>query len=306
MKFLMTLPLILATQFSRGISISQTSFDSFAFSPLYLNGESTVILKTLRGSFQFNVYISNDLFNRQKICSDKTTGRGTFTYKYDNRYTRSSNTITVEIKIGTKPAIPVSFTSNVASGKNELIVDSQPIISDTVITYLYSDLTIETKNIHYGFNNFNGLYIPEYYHKIKLSDFYINFDPSFVPFFNSNASLVIKNVNGVFNDVSTSNNVEFQLKLIQNEVGYTFALNNDLYVHKETLLLSKTFKNAYVKTNHIYLPRNDMRNQSQYQAYFVLTNFGIDKDTLKHHFEFRALQNIMGDCSNSEYCIERT
>ena len=89
------------------------------------------------------------------------------------------------------------------------------------------------------------------------------------------------------------------------DLAYTFELKDDLYVNRETLRLSSTPKEGYVKTRHIYLPVNEMQNQSNYDCNFVMTDFGIDKDMIVHNFKLKALKNTFGDCSNSKYCIIR-
>lgn len=301
----MILPLIMTTLASKGRATSDKLFDYFAFSPLYLDADSTMVMKTTRGKFSFNVYISNDLYTKKIIYQSKTVTAGTFTYTYDNAYTREANTITVDLKVGTQIVSSKSITMNVSNPKRETIVDNKPITTDSILTTFLPDKSVNTTKITYTFTNFDGLYVPDYYHKVKLDDFAIKLPVLAQPFFNCNPSLVIKNVDGVFNGVSKTNNVEFPLKLVKTLTGYTFELKDNLYVNKETLLLSSVSKAGYVKTKHIYFPRNDMRNQDKYSAYFVFTDFGIDRDLVKHTFEFRALKNIIGDCHNSEYCIER-
>ena len=304
MKILMILPLTLVMFVSRLNKGKTDPFDYFSFSPLYLNGQTKLILKANR-AFTFIVYITNDMYTERAILSGGPTKGGTYTYTYDNSYTRSTNKISISIKVGTKTTKSSKIAMNIESGKSEKIVDNKPITTDRGITTYNPDNTWSTRQITFNFLNFDGLYTPDYYHKIKVGDFAIKVAQADKPFFSCIPSLVVKNVNGVFNDVAKTSNVEFPLELYEFDEGYTFRLKDDLYVHMETLLLSKTSKPGYVKTKHIYLPRNEMRNQSKYKAYFAFTNFGIDKDTVTHQFEFRALRNIVGDCSNSMYCIQQ-
>ena len=138
-----------------------------------------------------------------------------------------------------------------------------------------------------------------------MTDFEILPDQISQESFSCNPALVLKNVNGVFDDIDGANSsVAFNLQLIKTEDGYSFELADDLYVDKQTLLLSSSIKEGYVKTKYIYLPRNDMREQSNYDAYFVFEDFGINNDVVFHKFELKATKNIFGDCRNSEYCIQ--
>ena len=119
-----------------------------------------------------------------------------------------------------------------------------------------------------------------------------------------NAVLSINNVGNVFSNVNgASEQVEFPLNVVKKDNYFTFELKEDLYVNKNTLLLSSNKQTNYIKTKHIYLPVNDYQNQEKYHATIVLNRFGINNDMLFHRFELRANKNTIGDCHNSKYCI---
>ena len=308
MKTILIFPLILLTPFSSRLVIQPKGnpFETITVSPLYYDKETTFIIYTKVALLQIRVFISNDVFDNQKIIETTFTRSGKHILKYNNQYTRSVNEIQVAYKNTRTWVTSDVVTMRVMSESYRNVVDNQGFSSSNYVNVLsYSTLRWTSHKVNYQFTNFDGLYIPDYYHKIKLDEFSISVDSADLDLFKCTPSLVLTNVNGAFNDISTNQSVEIELKTKKTSTGLTFELKDILYVHKETLLMSKTQKDGYVPTKHIYLPRNDMKNQGKYKAYFALQDFGIDHDFVRHNFEMHALKNIVGDCQNSEYCIQR-
>ena len=308
MRILIIFPIIFTALFSRGTSkASIPAFEKIVISPLYYYGKTTTVEVTTSALFcQYYLVISNDRYENQIVASKTTTGVGKFTFTYDNSYTHATNEIHIEYRYGRKMYSSSSISMSPVEDSYKHIVDNESVVSTGEIYVLDSSLNWSHHKVTYNFTNFDGLYMPDYYHKIRLDEFEINMDSQDKVFFDCEPSLVIKNVNGVFNDVANAASVEFPLKLLKTDTGFTFELKDIIYVNKETLFLSKTEKDGYVATKHIYLPRNDMQNQDKYTCFFAFQNFGVDKCFVRHNFELRALKNIIGDCQNSEYCIQRT
>ena len=307
MKILNIIPLLITAISSRaGGTNALASFDTITFSPLYYFGkESTFVVKATKGYGEVRIYIYNASYEKQLIASKTIKGSGKFTMKYNNQYTLDRNEILVSYKLATKWVDSGKIEMNVVPDSYRYIEDNQNIISNGYISVLNNAMTWSRHKVTYSFTNFDGLYIPDYYHKIRLEDFAINIPSDDRALFSCKPSLIITNVNGIFNDIATTSTVEFPLKLVSTSTGYSFELKDTLYVHKESLMLSLIAKEGYVPTKHIFLPRNDMQNQDKYKAIFSLQDFGVDKCYVRHNFELKALKNIIGDCRNSEYCIQR-
>ena len=283
-------------------------FASITIAPFYTKGTTKIVVVTKSNNLHFSVFIQNDLYMNRAIVSDTITKAGTYTYNYDNSVTRSKNTVFVRYYTDDPTASKDSqhFERNIARSEVIRIEDNDKVTSTTSLVVVKSDGSYTTRNLNYTFNGFNGLYIPSFYHKIDLNDFTILYDKLDAQYFSCSPALVINNYNNVFDDVEGANDsVTFYLKLKSQKIGYSFELRDDLYVNRETLRLSSTPKEGYVKTKYIYLPINEMVNQGKYDCNFVITDFGIDKDMVFHNFELRALRNTFGDCSNSKYCIIR-
>ena len=301
----MIIPLLLLS-LSTKQKVVVPPFSSITISPFYANGTTTVVVETSSKNLHFSVFIQNDLYMNRAIISDTITKPGTRIYKYDNSSSRPKNKVFIRYYTNDPTASVDSehFDRNLTRGRYQYIEDNRAITTASDLVVVKSDGSYTTRNLTYGFDGFDGLYVPSYYHKIDLADFAILANRTEAPFFSCKPSLVIKNYNGIFDDVEGANeSVTFNLKTKAIKLGYTFELEDDLYVDRETLRLSSTQKEGYVKTKYIYFPINEMQNQNKFECNFVLSEFGIDKDMLFHSFELRALRNTFGDCSNSKYCI---
>lgn len=307
MKIFLILPVILSAVLGKSRALpTVVPFRSVSVSPLYYGKDTTFLIESGMFGLQIKFVISNDLFQDKEIYSNTFFSKGNYRITYNNEFTRPTNQIYIKYKIRTSWSSTEKITLKPASDSYKTVVDNQPFSSRSKANvFTFSTLTWSSYTLNYTFQNFDGLHMPDYYHKIKLDEFLINVSNEGKSLFKCDPSLVITNVNGVFNDISTSSSVEFPLTLVSAMNGFTFELKDIIYVHKETLMLSKTAKPGYVQTKHIYLPRNDMQNQDKYKAYLAIQNFGVDKDFVRHNFELRALKNIIGDCQNSEYCIQR-
>ena len=299
---------ILLTSLSTNTRATTPPFASITVSPFYNKGDTTIVVITKSNNLHFSVFIQNDQHMNLCICSDTINRAGTYTYKYDNAYSRNKNTVYVRYYTN-DPTASIDtehFSRDITRAKYELIEDNESITSDNELVVVKSDGTYSTRKVTYSFYGFDGLYVPSFYHKIDLLDYGILVDRNDLYYLSCNPTLVIKNYNNIFEDVKGANEtVTFNLKIKRATIGYSFELVDDLYVNQETLKLSSIPKEGYVKTKHIYFPVNEMQNQDKYECYFALNNFGIDKDFLIHHFELKALRNTFGDCSNSKYCIVR-
>lgn len=288
---------------------------SFIITPLYTNEETRMVVNIpsdpSRTSLdvRVNVTLVNDLYpDGVTILNEQINRCGEIGFTYNNKYTRPENELRLtygNLTVGnTTSSI---FLKPVKGSKVETIDHNGQITSDNLV-YIYKKSTgwISTK-ITSTFTGFDDYYVPDYFHKINLNDFKITTSIDCPSILGMEPSLLISNVDGIFNDVSNEDElVSFKLKPKISENFCTFSLENPLFVDKETLLMSSTYKEGYVKTNYIFFPRNQMKKQEDFEAYFQLRKFGPDMDTIIHPFKLRALKNTIGDCRNSEYCVLKT
>ena len=307
MKTLILIPCILTTLsgVTRG---ARKPFVDMTVSPLYASGDSTLVVHSGTVGLSFALYISNDKYSEQCVLIETIKTAGTSEYDFPNTYTRSTNTMFIRYKSSNATSMTETqhFQRNLAKGKYQYITDNQSISSNNQLAVVTSNGSYSFKNMTYGFQGFDGIYVPSFYHKIDLSEFKITVISTYKPFFYCEPSLVIKNYNGIFDGITgASETATFPLSLKEVTGGYTFQFRKATYVDPETLKMYSSSRTGCVKTKHIYFPINEMQNQDQIECYLLLQNFGIDHDTLIHNFTFHALRNTFGDCSNSKYCITR-
>ena len=310
MKIRIILPLIAAvfnrfTPIGGGGSTTLVPFSCIYFSPIHLNKDSDVFVSTPQKQGTIKILLTNDVYDSKEILSIPITSPGLHRYTLPSTYFRSTNKIKVRTALKNTWLASSEVTMNVTRPRIKYLSENEEFVPAAKFKILESDLSWSEETATYSFKNFEGIYVPSFYHKIDLSDFEIGVSNIAKYTFTCTPTLVIKNINGVFDDITGANtSAEFKLKSKETTSGFTFELADTLYVDKETLLLSSTEKEGYVKTKHIYLPRNEMRIQDQYDAYFVFEGFGINLDLLYYRVELMALKNTFGDCRNSEYCIQ--
>ena len=298
-------PLLLVPTY-RLLRVTKPDFNNLLVSPFYQGKDSTIVFDTSCSDIEFTLYLVNDIYSAKPIVTDTITEPGQHTYTYKNEFTRTKNKIYFEYKRNGKVYTSPQINRNLQSSSVFYIKNNEDIVSENTVAYLNSNLAWEERHVTYSFYNFDGLYVPKFYHKIAVGDFEVICDYLYHPFIDGQYTLTLRNVNHVFDDIDgASETVTFELNLLEEEENYFFALKKKIYVNRETLMLSSTYKVGYVQTSYIYLPRNAMQLQSEYKPRFIFRNFGVDKTTFVHDFEMKATKNIFGDCSNSQYCIRR-
>ena len=304
----MILPISILTLFSKVTRASSNPFESITISPLYSNGTKTIVVaKTKVMNVKLNVYIDNDKFDSKSIIEETMIWPGTHVFYYDNEFTRINNKIYLAVTHKNKTTNSEKIQMRMTSpGYDDLNTHSE-LYSDNQLSVLNQDFVWEQKKTNYIFEDFDNYYVPDYFQKFDLSDFSITIPDDEREFFGFTAKLVIEYKNGVFDNISGADDgyVEFPLKTRITNSKYHLLLENNLYVDPNTLNLSSQKLDGYVLTKHIYFPLNSMKNQDDYYCYFMFENFGIDKDSIFHRFHIKALKNIVGDCHNSKYCVQK-
>lgn len=304
----MILPISFLTLFSRVSRAPSAPFDSITFSPFYAKGTpSSIVIKSTGSDYKISAFIENDAYSPVPIFQTNIRGTGTYSFSYNNNYTRINNRLYVVMTKDNNSTYSQTIDMNMVSPGYDDVNTHSEFTSDNDLLVLNSDFNWVRKKVHYTFENFDDYYVPDYYHKFDLSNFSISIPEDQRTFFTCDAKLVIQYKNGVFDGIAGASNgfVEFKLKGRLTNSKYYFGLDQNLYVHPTTLEVSSEKKSGYVSTKHIYFPRNDMHNQTDYYCYFVFENFGIDKDSVFHRFHIKALKNIIGDCHNSKYCVQK-
>ena len=304
----MILPISFLTLFTRATRANVAPFESITFSPLYSKGtNSSIVIKSKSSNYRISAYIENDLYTSIPFMQTKINGTGTYSFTYNNTYTRLSNRIYVVMSKDDNTTYSQTIDMKMVSPGYEDVNAHSQFTSNNDLVILDSNFNWQRLKVNYTFENFDDYYVPDYFHKFELSNFAVSIPEEQRSFFGCDTKLGIQYKNNVFDDIAGASNgyVEFKLKRRLTNGKYYFGLEQNLYVHPITLKVSSQKKDGYVQTRHIYFPRNDMHNQEDYSCFFLFENFGIDKDSVYHRFHIKALKNIIGDCHNSKYCVQK-
>lgn len=318
MKILGKLFLIASALASSSIGASKVPTQgivSIYCSPLYLSGNESLIELSVIGSAKVNnlveVKIINDTYPTGKLIFKKNyTTVGIEKIKYNNDYTRpSGNTISITT---TSNGVTTEYKHEV-----NVVQDKTYSINEETNNYvadsLYYSWATGSKRWMTGhekitFYNFEDIYIPDYYHKIDITHFYVrittSFDTEYLRF--GTARFSITNQNGIFNCFQHDKTNAY-LPLTFKKSGSNFKLNFDcdLYVDPITLEMSTTKKEGFVKTKYLYLPKDEQRFQETYDCQIALTKLSQDNLKIVSKFKYKSLLNTFGDCRTSEYCIAK-
>lgn len=306
MKQLIFIPILLSSVFVKAPTpLKREAFKSFSMSPLCA-GETTYIKMEFNAAksleVSYDIYIENDV-GKYLIVSDAQTTFTTVTYTYDNKYTRSNNTVIIDYWLNSKGS-SVSHEAFTNISKKEIVGDDKTLVSNTDILCFSPLKSWYTEKETITFYGFEELYIPKYYHKLDISDFKFKTDNSSGAPLICEGQFLISNNNGVFNALNSDEEyARLKLKCALNGNFYELKFDENLFVNRETLKMGNRRKLGYVKTEHLFLPINEMKNQNEYECTIILTKLGIDRDKLTFSFKYNALLNVIGDCHNSEYCV---
>ena len=93
------------------------------------------------------------------------------------------------------------------------------------------------------------------------------------------------------------------LTLYKNKTAVTFKYQNSFYVNKKTLQISDIYRQDFVSTNKFYLPINGKRLFNNKWLYIDIKGLGINKISTSVSLKFNVNRNLVGVCSDGDYCV---
>ena len=279
--------------------------------PFYLDKKMSCIsltanaTKTIRVSIK--VSIVNDLYPEGiEIGTKAFSNISTYNLEYNNEYTRpNGNSIVITQTIFKEKTI-ISHDIEAVTSNVKTVNESPYEYTSLSNFYTWSSKTNkwkESKEI-FVMTNFEEIYMPNYYHKIDISDFKIEYKTT-SGFINMRSGLLaITNLNGSFDSFEHDKKYAyFPIVLAGTSSNYNLSFENKFYVDPMTLKMSPVPKDGYVETKNLYLPRNEKRSENNYDCMLTLDGLGQDNTKFLSRFKYKSTLNILGDCRNSEYCI---
>lgn len=183
----------------------------------------------------------------------------------------------------------------------------------------YNNSAYISNNRSFYFDNNKAVYIEEKftfsdlvnyfkfdtYYRLSLSQFVFN-----VELYNSYTYLesyillenLVPSLSSLTNLEGNNSKIPLSLKIDEN---FTISLQfkDILYVEPGSLHMSTTPKTGFVKTRYFYLPTNRKEEVLNQTFTFVIKEIGFNKTSLKWDMNLESVINLIGDCSNSEYCV---
>lgn len=297
---------------STGATTLTTEVTLIKVEPLSLFNEETKIVigaRSVRGeSVSYTIRIYNDLYPNGEVLSEgKFTITGSKTFVYDNKLTRDSNEIGIEWWTSKKKTKTLLKTHIDTFNSRTVRVNDSPYDFTSNCCYASYMPATGWRNVteKLTFENFNSQYVPDFYHRVDLSNFQISCTAGFdTDLTLKNGYLLVTNLNGTFDDLQKSGkNAIIPLGIQKVKDHYSLCFLNDMYVDQLTLRMSSSPKPGYVKTNHLYLPRNEKRNENEYEFNIKLNEFGMERNNYIGTFRYKSILNTLGDCHNSKYCV---
>lgn len=286
---------------------------SIKAAPLYVDGGTSQIILNVNASSTYKVSVQakiiNDLYpNGISIYTKSFTSVSSATIKYDNSYTRPSGNKIKFIQTVNKSEKIITCDSELANGQSVILDESifNYESKSAFYTWNISGKTWIPNTEKLSFYNFEDSYIPNYYHNIDLSNFYIEIEESISTssLQLESATFSITNKDGIFDSFThDSSDIYIPLSLTKKSSKFMLSFKDNLYVNPTTLEMSSYKTSENVKTNRFYLPRNEKRFEEDYLCRIVLSGLGQDKSDFYVQFKYKSLLNTFGDCHNSEYCI---
>lgn len=285
---------------------------TFKCTPLYVDGSTSTFsfdaTCTIAKKVKIEIFLINDFYPEGKsLYSGSLSRKGIINLKYNNEYTRpKGNSILIKETLSDGSVKTYNHSIEVAKSQFCKINDANYSYESTSSFYTLTNKKWSVIKEQYNFYNFEEFYFPNYYHKINISDFSLkpisSFESNTVIF--NEAKFLISNRDGIFDSFEHDKSYAyFNLNLVSSKNGFNLAFKDQLYVNPTTLEMSSTPKDGFVKTNYLYLPRNEKRIENSYDCTILISGLGIDKSDFMTKFKYKSLLNTFGDCRNSEYCI---
>ena len=194
--------------------------------------------------------------------------------------------------------MPVSYpTINVSD-----YIDTDYVVEDVIVHPLY----YEEKHLEsYKFRGFIDYFNEDNYYRLHLDNLYIDYD-CFRPFPGAIAFLHFTDYNRVFPYLDNDDEIpsfDIPLRVIYEDSTVIFEYPQTMYVNPKTLEMSLNPETDMVATSHFYLPRNKLSSLVDQDFYLNVSSFGYGCSSFSWKMRYVNNRNLIGDCSNSDYCV---
>ncbi len=172
------------------------------------------------------------------------------------------------------------------------------------VSYKFGNGTLLSYDESFQFPDYIDYFNIDTYHRLDLNSvsFIYTCNASFTY---STAYLQIYDEESIFPYINKNGDGYFliPLKVIKEGNKHVFAFKNQFYVDPITAQMSFEPKEGFVLTRYFYLPKNGRENLLDTKMNIYLYGAGLGASNISWNPTYLASQNLLGDCSDSDYCI---
>ena len=171
-------------------------------------------------------------------------------------------------------------------------------------SYILTAGRLRTIDESYLFPDYIDYFNIDTYHRLDLDSVSFTYVGAST-FSYSSAYLQIYDDDNVFPYIHKNNDGYFLVPLIVNKTAnkYSFAFKNQFYVNPISAQMSFDPEEGFVLTRYFYLPKNGREDLIDKNMNVYLYGGGLASSNIRWNLTYLASQNLLGDCSDSDYCI---
>ena len=155
----------------------------------------------------------------------------------------------------------------------------------------------------FDFTNLNEFLAIEEGNVLDLSNISFGYSQN-LDFNCDNIKLHIMDYGNVFSELNkVADELVFNMKKTVENGVVTLELDEELYVNKKTLELSKKDTKGYIPTNDIYIPVGKELLFEQNEVFITIENAGYSLTNFTIPFTYYFSSREVGQCYESDYCI---
>ena len=210
-------------------------------------------------------------------------------------FLNDSDDVLQDFKFNIKPISPTTINPH-----ND--IDSPFVIEDIVVDPdNYSNVNKEK----IGFDQTLDYFNVDNYYLLKLNDAFITYECG-LPLPKCIAHLHFVDYLKIFPYLDSDDEVpsfDIPLRTISDLGGIRFAFPTNMYVNPTTLDMSLEARPGFVSTSNFYLPKNRCEELLDQIFTIDVKDFGYGKTSFSWDMRYTNNRRLIGDCSNSDYCV---
>ena len=156
----------------------------------------------------------------------------------------------------------------------------------------------------YTFPNYIDYLNIDTYYRLDLKDVTFNHFP-IQEYTYESAFMKVSDFMNIFPYIphDEDNYISIPLNITYDNIICHFGFANTMYVHPKTLQMSLRYIDGFVPTHHFYLPVNKKGEMLEEKVIVCIQGGGLAKSNISWNLSYLATNNMIGHCSNSDYCV---